>query len=317
MGFFVTGISNLLHVLMVHNIAIEPQSAREFFVPLSGILPRFILPVSLTFAIICDRFFKKSKSPAMEIFTLGPLILLIIVFISNLIGKINTSSVLILKHQLLNRPQDMVAGLLGFVIIPFYIVKKETLCRSLTIGLFLTVTSSIVFSFSEGINSSLYVSAHIIKLFAFLSFASGIIYDTWQIRTIERERYELYNDLKKQKQFNENVLRSIGDGVYTTNTEKHIVTWSRGAEIISGYTASEVIGRKCSEFLKHRDCKGNVLCDTPHCPIIQVVEKRGTIGPVTVNFTTKFGIDRKIDVVAAPIIKESGELLNIVRYSGM
>ncbi len=312
MGFLAGGISNLMHALMAHNIGIDSRSTPEFFVPLSGIIPRFVLPVSLAGAIIWDRFFKKSKSPAMEIFTLGPLILITILFISYLIGNIDTSFLLIFREELLKRPQDLVAGLTGFLIIPSVILKREKLWRFLTSGLFLIATSSIVLSFSGELNSPLYISAHIIKLTAFISFAGGVIYDTWQIRNLERERYELYERLKEEKQFSENVLMSIVDGVYTTDTQKNIITWSRGAELITGYKASEVIGRKCSEFLKHRDAKGNVLCETPLCPITQTLEKHRITGPESFDFTTRFGVDRKIDVVVAPVIEKSGDIHYVV-----
>ncbi len=130
------------------------------------------------------------------------------------------------------------AGVIAFSIIPFCILKKETLWRFLTIALFFLATSSVVLSFSEALNSPLYISAHIIKLLAFLSFSSGIIYDAWQIRNMERERYELYNNLKLQKEFNENVLKNIGDGVYVTDCEKNVLIWSIGAELITGYSSS-------------------------------------------------------------------------------
>ncbi len=123
MGFLAGGISNLLHMLMTHNIGIDSKSAPEFIVPLSGIVPRFVLPISLAGAVICDRFFKKSKSPTMEIFTVGPLILIIILAISDLIGNIDTSYLFIFSEQLLKRPLDLVAGFTGFLIIPFVISK--------------------------------------------------------------------------------------------------------------------------------------------------------------------------------------------------
>jgi PAS domain S-box-containing protein len=311
-GFFSAGLSNLLHVLMVHKIGIAPYSMPEFFVPLSGILPRFILPLFFISAIICDKYFKKSENPAKEIFTLTPLILLSVISIALIILNIETSLKLILNGTLVKRPQDLISGFIGFGIIPFLIGRKENLWRFLTSGLFLMSISSVTLSFSYGFDSPLYVSAHIFKLFAFLSFASGIIYDTWWIRNIELERGELYEKLRMQEEFNEEVLNSIADGVYVTDNEKRVIFWSRGAELITGYSSTEAVGRKCSEFLKHLDEKDNVLCNTPACPLNKVIEKNSATGVETYNLKTKFGIDRKIDITAAPIFNNKGNLLHIV-----
>lgn len=312
MGFLVAGIVNVLHVLIVHKISMEYASSAEFFTPLTGILPRFIIPVTLIIAMICDRYCKESKQPTNEVFTVGPLLILTLIFLSIILGKIEPSAGLIAKQSFISRPQDLVAGIIGIILLLFFKNKTGVLWKSLFAGLILISLSSIVLAFSSSFESLLYVFAHILKFLSFLTFAVGVIADIWKIRNIERERYELYETLRHEKQFVENVLRSIGDGVYTTNTEKRIITWSRGAELLTGYRSNEVIGMKCSEFLKHRDDKGNILCNTPHCPITQVIERNTIIGPVTTNITSKFGVNRKIDIVTAPVIEVGGELLNIV-----
>lgn len=68
--------------------------------------------------------------------------------------------------------------------------------------------------------------------------------------------------------FNSLILNSIFDGVYIVDEEHKILFWNKGAENITGYKSSEVIGRKCSDdILNHFDNKGNLLCDTEHCLI--------------------------------------------------
>jgi diguanylate cyclase (GGDEF)-like protein/PAS domain S-box-containing protein len=63
------------------------------------------------------------------------------------------------------------------------------------------------------------------------------------------------------------VLDAITDGVYVTGPERTIVYWSAGAERITGYSADEVVGRRCDEdLLGHTDLEGVRLCLTS-CPL--------------------------------------------------
>jgi len=58
-----------------------------------------------------------------------------------------------------------------------------------------------------------------------------------------------------------NILDSIFDGVYLVDKGRRIIFWNRGAEIITGYQAEEVRGRRCAEdILNHIDENGNLLC---------------------------------------------------------
>jgi two-component system cell cycle response regulator len=63
------------------------------------------------------------------------------------------------------------------------------------------------------------------------------------------------------------VLDAITDGVYVTGPDRTIVYWSAGAERITGYSAGEVVGRRCNEdLLGHTDLEGVRLC-LSSCPL--------------------------------------------------
>ena len=50
------------------------------------------------------------------------------------------------------------------------------------------------------------------------------------------------------------ILEQIADSVYFVNRDKRICFWNRSAEKLTGYTADEVIGSKCSDgILCHVD----------------------------------------------------------------
>ena len=57
------------------------------------------------------------------------------------------------------------------------------------------------------------------------------------------------------------------DGVYVVDTNRKIIFWNRSAEKISGYTRSEVIGKRCADnILRHVTVDGTPLCQTG-CPL--------------------------------------------------
>jgi len=65
----------------------------------------------------------------------------------------------------------------------------------------------------------------------------------------------------------QHILDAIADGVYVASGDRRIMYWSAGAERITGYTADEVLGRRCAdELLVHTDPHGNRLCDDD-CPL--------------------------------------------------
>lgn len=57
------------------------------------------------------------------------------------------------------------------------------------------------------------------------------------------------------------LLEQVSDGVYFINTGRRITYWNSGAARITGYTAEEVLGRRCSDgLLRHIDDSG--------CPVV-------------------------------------------------
>jgi diguanylate cyclase (GGDEF)-like protein/PAS domain S-box-containing protein len=57
------------------------------------------------------------------------------------------------------------------------------------------------------------------------------------------------------------LLDNLHEGVYFTDTQRHIRYWNKGAERISGFSMDEVLGRCCSDnILMHTDLDGKPLC---------------------------------------------------------
>lgn len=56
----------------------------------------------------------------------------------------------------------------------------------------------------------------------------------------------LQEELIHAKRFLENVLQTTPSAIFTVDLEQNITSWNQSAERITGYTAEEVIGKKCS-----------------------------------------------------------------------
>ena len=70
------------------------------------------------------------------------------------------------------------------------------------------------------------------------------------------------------------IVDNIYDGLYIVDKNRIIQYWNKGAERISGYSASEVVGRSCADnILTHVDSDGNNLCDGM-CPLAMTITDR-------------------------------------------
>jgi len=77
--------------------------------------------------------------------------------------------------------------------------------------------------------------------------------------------------MSHEDQFYKRLLESLPDGVYLVDPERRITFWNRGAERITGFSATEVLGRRCMDnILQHTDDQGCELCCNG-CPLAAVM----------------------------------------------
>ncbi len=63
-------------------------------------------------------------------------------------------------------------------------------------------------------------------------------------------------------------LEHVHEGVYCVDNDRRIFFWNEAASKITGYSAEEMIGKRCFETsIKHIDHKGNNLC-AAMCPLV-------------------------------------------------
>ena len=72
--------------------------------------------------------------------------------------------------------------------------------------------------------------------------------------------------------FYKNMLDNTYEGIYFVDINRKISFWNKAAELITGYSPEEVIGKYCYEnILDHVDLEGNHLC-LAGCPLHKTIE---------------------------------------------
>ena len=105
------------------------------------------------------------------------------------------------------------------------------------------------------------------------------------------------------------ILDSLPDGVYLVDPRRRVTYWNTGAERLTGYTAAEIIGRRC-QMLNHRDTHGRSLCATV-CPLLEIM-RDGEHREAHVFLTHKDGSRRPVWVRAAPVRDTTGQIVGTV-----
>ena len=107
------------------------------------------------------------------------------------------------------------------------------------------------------------------------------------------------------------VLDSLADGVYVTDTDRHIVMWNQAAQRITGWTAEDLVGRSCfDDILCHEDVDGNRLCGKDTCPLHRSIETgESSTLPQMVFARTKAGKRIPVEVSVAPVRDPQGEII--------
>ncbi len=111
--------------------------------------------------------------------------------------------------------------------------------------------------------------------------------------------------------FYKKLLDSMFDGVYFVDENRVITYWNSGAERLSGYTRSEVIGRSCSDnVLRHVDGSGNQLC-LRGCPLAETIQD-GKTRETEVFMHHKMGHRVPVMVRSAPTHDSEGNIIGAV-----
>ena len=108
--------------------------------------------------------------------------------------------------------------------------------------------------------------------------------------------------------FFRSVLDNLYDGVYLVDTERRVTFWNKAAERISGYSAQEMLGHRCSDdLLMHIDCLGASLCKGL-CPLAATLTD-GQQREAEVFLHHKDGHRLAVYVHVAPLFDADGRII--------
>jgi diguanylate cyclase (GGDEF)-like protein/PAS domain S-box-containing protein len=108
--------------------------------------------------------------------------------------------------------------------------------------------------------------------------------------------------------FYEQLLDALHDGVYFVDKRRRILYWNKGAEELSGYSASEVVGRYCFDnLLEHSDDTGCQLC-LSGCPLEKTVAD-GQRREAEVYLRHKQGHRVEVSICVTPIHDALGNVV--------
>jgi len=100
------------------------------------------------------------------------------------------------------------------------------------------------------------------------------------------------------------VLDNLYEGVYFVDQHRNITSWNKGAQKITGFSAEEVVNKKCyANILNHVDEHGVVLCFSG-CPL-HATMKDGKAREATVYLQHKKGYRVPIMVKTLPIVDDT------------
>ncbi|MBZ5645520.1 MAG: diguanylate cyclase [Acidobacteriia bacterium] len=111
--------------------------------------------------------------------------------------------------------------------------------------------------------------------------------------------------------FSQLMLEQVFDGVYILDTEGRITYWNKAAERITGYTADEVVGRRCrDEIVIHTNWEGCQMCQGD-CPAHSTLGD-GVIREAEVFLKHSLGHRVPVRLRVAPVYGPEGTILGVV-----
>jgi PAS domain S-box-containing protein len=107
------------------------------------------------------------------------------------------------------------------------------------------------------------------------------------------------------------ILNCLSDGVYVCDRERRITYWNASAERITGWAATDVIGRRCTDdILAHVDKDGHRLCGQEHCPLHRsMITGTVTSLPIIAYARGKDGDRIPMQITAAPLLNAKGQIV--------
>jgi len=97
-------------------------------------------------------------------------------------------------------------------------------------------------------------------------------------------------------------MDSVADGVFTVDANWQITSFNKAAELMTGWSSFEVIGKKCCDVFLSSGCENN-------CVLSQSISDESAIIGSTVFIRTKDGSSLPVSISAAPLLDYLGNVI--------
>jgi PAS domain S-box-containing protein len=108
-----------------------------------------------------------------------------------------------------------------------------------------------------------------------------------------------------RKEFLDNILASMDEGVLTIDKDARIITFNRAAERITGYKREEVLHKKCYKVLRSSLCKGK-------CAGKRSLETGGSMFNYEATLRNKDGKKIHVDITTSPLRSSDNEIIGLL-----
>ncbi|MFH1132335.1 MAG: sigma 54-interacting transcriptional regulator [Pseudomonadota bacterium] len=98
------------------------------------------------------------------------------------------------------------------------------------------------------------------------------------------------------------ILDNVGDGVFTVDKKFRITFFSRSAEVITGFTSQEALGKPCYEIFRTSMCSHD-------CPLNRSLKTGQRVANVEIDILTKDGKQQTVSVSTAPLVAKGGQFM--------
>ena len=135
----------------------------------------------------------------------------------------------------------------------------------------------------------------------------------WDLLQIEAEKQHLLQEelaleeeVRRHKEYVENILAHSSDMIITTDLQGRVVTFNPGGEHMLGYTPEELLGRSIEAIWKNPDHRKKLM---------EAVSLRGAVNNYQTTLKAKNGQAVEISLSLALLLDRNGEVLGTVGIS--
>ncbi len=109
-----------------------------------------------------------------------------------------------------------------------------------------------------------------------------VIRDITKLKELKDNLKKTNSMYRRERVKNRTILDNIPSGVYTVDREMKFLSFNRSLERITGYSAEEVLGKRCSEVLRSDFCEAG-------CPLKRSIRTGETLRGIELNLRARDG----------------------------